>query len=328
MRASLSVLAMLMILTLTQGSPRAASLDGLAVDVRNASEPVLCAEKDNVTVEFANPQVRRFEIEVVHPVYIGGIRKDSFEPDWTACEDISEATSAVPPARKVTFYEDVDLWLTGYRFENFWRDRDVPFRIGDRVERGLHLVQLWVRHEERAEEVVVVYPADGYWRARPLPPVHLGGSAYGSSFLLGPIKQDGRPVVELTGISFDPLTKTFRLDFADGGSATMQVADLTRERMVLAVELDRSIESGPFAALRSMYVTELNADVARIALRPEQSRAWIEEPIMRFQNTRATDVWTGRMVPSRHNTSAPDMVFRKFRGARASDSAQERRSTP
>jgi hypothetical protein len=328
MRFTLSALALLSVLTLTPGSSHGASLDGLSVDVRNASEPVLCAEKDNVTVEFVNPQVRRFEIEAVHPVYIGGIRKDSFEPDWTACEDISEATSAVPPARKVTFYEDVDLWVTGYRFENFWRDRDVPFRIGDRVERGLHLVQLWVRHEERAEEVIVVYPADGYWRARPLPPVHLGGSAYGSSFLLGPIKQDARPVVELSGISFDPPTKTFRLDFADGGSATMRIAELTRERMVLAVELDRAIESGPFAALRSMYVTELNADVARIALRPEQSRAWIEEPIMRFPNTRATDIWTGRTVPSRHNTSAPDMVFRKFRGAKTSDGGQNPRSTP
>ena len=38
----------------------AASLDGLAVEVKNESEPVLCAEKDNVAVSFANKNVRSF----------------------------------------------------------------------------------------------------------------------------------------------------------------------------------------------------------------------------------------------------------------------------
>ena len=34
----------------------AASLDGLAVEMTNTSEPVLCAEKDNVAVNFASPE--------------------------------------------------------------------------------------------------------------------------------------------------------------------------------------------------------------------------------------------------------------------------------
>src|SRR5687768_12458709 len=89
----------------------AATLDGLAVDVTNRSEPVLCAEKDNVSIELSSPEVRTFRIEANHPAYIGGLREDRFEPDWTACEDISAETSAVPPGRKVTFFENVDLWL-------------------------------------------------------------------------------------------------------------------------------------------------------------------------------------------------------------------------
>ena len=48
----------------------AASLDGLAVEVKNESEPVLCAEKDNVAVSFANKNVRSFRIEAAHPVYL------------------------------------------------------------------------------------------------------------------------------------------------------------------------------------------------------------------------------------------------------------------
>jgi hypothetical protein len=299
------------------GSVPAATLDGVAIEVTNASEPVLCAEKDNVTLNFASPEVRRFQIEAAHPVYIGGVRDDRWAADWTACQDISAATSDIRPPRKVTFYEDVELWLTGYSFANFWRAKDVPFRVGDRVEHGLHLVQLWVRRNERAEEVLVLYPADGYWRIRPLPPAHLGWSAYGSSILVGPIEQEDRPLVNINDIAFDPKTMTFRLTFDRGGGATIRIDKLDRERLVLEVSFDQPVGGRPFAALRSMYVTEFNADVARIAAREEGARAWREEPIMGFKSAKATDVWTGRLVPSRHNTSAPDLVFNRFRSTPA-----------
>jgi hypothetical protein len=294
-----------------------ATADTLTVDVTNASEPVLCAEKDNVTVTFASPQVRRLRIEAAHPVYVGGIRTDRWEPNWTDCHDISAESSATPPARKVTFYEDIETWLTGYTYSNFWRTTDVPFRVGDRVEHGLHLVQLWVRRDERAEEVAVIYPADGYWRIRPLPPAHLGWSAYGSSFLLGPVDMQTRPAVNLKEVAFDPKTKTFTLAFAAGGTATVRIDKLDRERIALEVGFDASVAGRPFAALRSMYVTEFNADVARIAVREEGAKAWREEPIMSFGSARATDVWAGRLVPSHHNTSAPDLVFNRFEGASA-----------
>jgi hypothetical protein len=294
---------------------RAATLDGLAVQVTNASEPVLCAEKDNVTLHFASPEVRAFRIEATHPVYIGGVRDDRWAADWAACQDISAATSEVRPPRKVTFYEDVEVWLTGYTFANFWRAKDVPVRVGTHVERGLHLVQLWVRRNERAEEVAVLYPADGYWRIRPLPPAHLGWSAYGSSFLLGPVETEGRPLVNLSEVAFDPKTMTFRLSFERGGGATVRIADLERERIALDVTFDGPVAERPFASLRSMYVTEFNADVARIALREEGAKGWREESIMAFGKARATDVWTGRLVPSRHNTSAPDLLFNRFRAA-------------
>jgi hypothetical protein len=34
---------------------------------------------------------------------------------------------------------------------------------------------------------------------------------------------------------------------------------------------------------------------------------------MTFRGGKVTDLWAGRLVPSRHNTSAPDMVFNRFR---------------
>ena len=33
-----------------------------------------------------------------------------------------------------------------------------------------------------------------------------------------------------------------------------------------------------------------------------------------FKRASAVEVWAGRVVPSRHNTSAPDMILRDFQG--------------
>jgi hypothetical protein len=295
----------------------AATLDGIAVEVTNASEPVLCAERDNVTLNLTSPEVRRFRVEAVHPAYIGALTQDRHAPDFTACQELSRATTEVRPPRQVTFYEDVETWLTGTTFTNFWRPHDIPFRVGDRVERGLHIVQLWVRRDERAEEVLVIYPGDGYWRIRPLPPAHMRWSAYGSSFLVGPVETEGRPLVNIKEIAFDPKTKSFRLTFARGGSATLKIDTLDRDQLTLDVTFDQPITGRPFAALRSMYVTEFNADVARVALREPDAKGWREEPIMSFGRARATDLWAGRLVPSRHNTSAPDMIFNGFQATPA-----------
>ena len=294
---------------------QAATLDGLAVDVTNTSEPVLCAEKDNVAINFASPEVRSFQIEAVHPAYIGGLRQDRWEPDWTACEDISAETSAKPHPTMTTLYEDEGLRIMGLSFTEFWRPSDVTVTIGNRVERNIHLLQLLKKRDGRSDEVLVIYPGDGYWRIKPLPPSHLEWSAYGSSFIVGPVEIDQRPVVNLKDVAFDPKTMTFTLTLAKGGQVKVAVKALNEERLALDVAFDQAVTDRPFATLRSMYVTEFNADVARIALREQQARAWREEPIMGFRNSKATDAWMGRLVPSRHNTSAPDMMFNHFRAA-------------
>lgn len=309
-KAALAAAALL--LAAASGPVHAASLDYLGVKVENLSEPVLCAEKDNVTLAVSSPEVKQFRIEAAHPSYINGLQADSYHPDWTACEFAEEAL-AQPPPKKVTLYEGIDLWITGYTFPNFWRDRKVPVRVGDKVNDNFHLIQLWVLRNGRPEEVLVLYPGDGYWRARPLPPKHLGWSSYGSSFLIGPVEQDGRPVVNLDEVSFDPKTLTFTLKFAAGGEARMQVSGLDRDVQALDVTFDKPIAGHPFAALRSMYVTRFNNDSADVAVLEKGANSWREEPVMSFTGAKtATDVWLGRNAFSRHNTSAPDMVLKAF----------------
>ena len=292
----------------------AASLDAVPVTVTNESEPVLCAEKDNITIKVTSPEVRRFRIEAAHPPYIGGLVKDNWEADWTACDMTGDPSFTAPvPPRRVTFYESIEYWLVGYTFPTFWRPADTTFRVGDRVEKGLHLVQLWKLGKDKSYEVLVVYPQDGYWRARPMPPAHLSFNAYGSSFLFGPVEQEGRPVVNIKEIEFDPKTLEFKMAFKDGSNGSLKLESVDENRMILDAVLDRPVGGGKaFAALRSMYVTDFNNDVSRIAVREPGAKRWREEHILDFQKAQGTDVWMGRLTHSQHNTSSPDHVFKGF----------------
>jgi hypothetical protein len=284
----------------------------VSVDVANHSVPTLCAETDNVHLSFSAPEVRRFRIEATHPAYIGTLVVDRWAPDFTHCEAMPSGPEHAFMPRRVTMFETVEWQLVGYTFAKFWRRSPVTVRVGDRVERDIHLIQLWTRFQERAEEVLVLYPADGYWRARPLPPAHLRWSAYGSSFLVGPVEDAGRPIVDLAAVAFDPETRTFALDFARGGRATLRLAALDQERIALDVAFDAPPRGAPFAALRSMFVTEVNADVAQVAWRGNGGKGWQTSPVMSFARAAAVELWAGRTVPSRHNTSAPDMIFGNF----------------
>lgn len=314
---ALGAFVLLSVSVAAEGTPAQSGEEQFAkvgVSVENRSEPVLCAEKDNVSLMLSHAGVTSFRIEAAHPVYINMLQKDSFAPDWTNCDFAGEA-KAQPAPEKFTLYEDVSVWVVGFRFAEFWRDRKVPVRIGDVVRDDLHLIQVWVRHEERAEEVLVLYPTDGYWRARPLPPKHLGWSAYGSSFLVGPVEDAGRPVVNFSEIRFDPKSLSFDMRFAGGGgSASLKIAKLNRDVQVIDVAFAKPIQGPPFAALRSMYITRFNNDVADVAVQPKGARSWQEAPVMKFGTAQSVlELWAGRLSPSRHNTSSPDHVFRDFK---------------
>jgi hypothetical protein len=302
-------LGLIVLLTLLGGEVRS---EELAIAVDNQSRSTLCAEEDNVYLRLQSAAVRRFRIEAQHPAYIGALAVDRTAPDFIHCDTMPPPPGHTFAPRRVTIYEDADWQLVGFTFATFWRTNAVPIRVGDRQETDIHLLQLWTRFGERAEEVLVLYPTDGYWRARPLPPSHLRSTAYGSSFLIGPVEVKDRPLVDIKEVAFDPATRTFTLQFARGGSATLRVASLDQERIALDVSFERPIVGTPFAALRSMFVSETNADVAQAAWRGLNERSWHTAPMMAFKDATAVEVRAERVVPSRHNTSAPDMVFGDF----------------
>lgn len=291
----------------------AASLGMLGVTVENQSEPVLCAEKDNVSLAMSSPAVKQFRIEAAHPAYIGTLHEESSDPDWTACDFTGEAVNVNPP-RRTTIYEEIEMWVVAHRNDTFWRERKTKVRIGDKVWEGFDMLQVWVISHMGGEEVLVLYPQDGYWRLRPKAPVGRRPTAFGTSVLIGPVTVDkGRPVVDIDEVAFDPKARAFTLKFTGGGSANVSIAKLDAERNRLDVTFDKPINGKSFAAMRSMYVTRLNNDVADIAVLEKGGKGWREEPILAFKGAaNVTDVWAGRTTISRHNMSSPDMIFGAF----------------
>lgn len=284
----------------------------LDVEVINKSTPTLCAEHDNVQIDFKSAGISKFQIQAKHPAYIANISKEAPGFDLTNCSFKADPVIAAKP-RKKTFWESPKFWLTGYTFKGFWRPNDVPVRVGKTVEHGFHMVQLWMLYRERAEEIMVFYPPDGYWRARPLPFADMRWTAYGSSFIVGPVEVQKRPLVRLKEIVFAPTKRQFTLHFLRGGHATITLKSVDQNQISLDVGLSKDVPRNvPFASLRSMYVTETNSDVARLAWRSLSAKKWSERPVMELKKTLASYFWAGRRAPSQHNLSAPDFVFRKF----------------
>jgi hypothetical protein len=288
-----------------------------AVAVDNASTPTLCSETDNVDLRFTSAMVRRFTVEAVHPAYAGTIVADRTTPDFRGCDMSSDPAYPAAPDQ-ITLSQTSGFKVVAITYPSFWRPAAVPVDAGGHPTRFPHLLQLFVKSKDAKtadgfEEVLVLYPPDGYWRARPLPPPNLPASAYGSSFLVGPVETSGpRPFVDIKHVAVDAVTGTFDLELVRGGHATLALNAIDSDHIVLDVNFDAAVAQRPFAVLRSMFVTETNADVARVGWLAPGARAFAEAPVMTFGHAEATELWAGRRLPSRHNTSAPDMILRAF----------------
>ncbi len=303
----------------------AAARADMAVAVTGASRPTVCAEEDNITVNLKGDGVAAFSITALHPAYVAAVIEDSTAPDFAGCDFSADPAYPFTP-RTVVLHDGAHWRLVGHTFARLWRPSAPPVSVAgdaardtaraDREETDLHLLQLFSKAVSPPIEVLVLYPADGYWRLKPLPPPQLAESAYGSSFLIGPIEIDGRPLVRLTAIRFEPAAGGFHLAFARGGEARLTVTALSPERAEVSVAFSQPTHGEPaFAALRSMFVSPDVADVAEVRWQPGAGDAWHSGAILGFGEAKGVAVRFARSVPSRHNTSAPDLQFDRFRPA-------------
>ncbi len=286
----------------------------LAVDVQNATTPTQCAEEDNVYFKLFSPTVSHFSVAALQPTYMGRVGVDVTGPDFTNCAITDKHDFDFQP-KEVVLHEDRNIIIKGLTLDKFWRRDAVPTKVAGKVTGGLHLVQVFTKHVSgKPYEFLVLYPSDGNWRVRPKPLPGYKENVYGSSFLVGPIEEKGRPIADVASVEILPRERLFKLAFKAGGSATLRFGEPSRQKLAVDVTLDRkgADPNLPFAGLRSMYVSETNADTARVIWKSEVDGGVFGRDIPRFVREQAVDIRFDRTLPSVHNTSAPDMRFWNF----------------
>ncbi len=312
-----ALVACLLAFSCAASAAQAGDARPIAVTVENGTRPSACAEEDNVSLVLRGERIAGFRVEALQPAYLDRIAHDATTPDFSHCHFDGSAHPTDPAysfeERRVVLHDGPRWRIVGLTLASFWRPQQVPVTVGARTVRGIHLLQVFAKTGGKPMEVLVMYPSDGYWRIKPLPEARFGDGVYGSSFLLGPVTHEGRPVVNIASIHVETRPLAVHLRFAEGGRAQVKVAEISRARTALDVSLrPASRREAPFAVLRSMYVAPDNADVSEVAWRertdaPQRVRALPD--VVSFE---ALDVRFGRSVPSRHNTSAPDIRFSGF----------------
>jgi hypothetical protein len=286
--------------------------------VTNASRETRCAEEDNVYVKISGRGLTGMRIEARQPSYIKQLTVDDSSADFSDCHFSKDENPVYHfQPKKVVLWENEQWILVGNTYATFWRPNEVPVSIEGKVTGQLHLLQL---HKKDAtepsagrHEFLVLYPPDGYWRAKPIPAEPLPSSTYGTSFLAGPITDAARPYVDIKSVEFVPSELTFKLSYEDGSRGSMQLLEVTRDKLVLHYTQDKAgSETQPLAAIRSMYVTDQKADVAEVTFRAAPAQNQKVARISDFKQEEASEVAFGRSLISKHNPSAPDMWFGEF----------------
>lgn len=286
--------------------------------VENASRVTRCAEEDNVYVKLSGPALTGMRIEARQPSYIKQLRVDDSSADFSDCHFSADENPVYHFApKRLVLWEDEQWVLVGNTYATFWRPNEVPVAIDGKVTTQLHLLQLHKKDTTEPtagrHEFLVLYPPDGYWRAKPIPALPLPSSTYGTSFIVGPVTDAARPFVNITRVEFVPEQLSFELSYEDGSHGRMRVLEVSRDKLALHYQQDKPRgDTQPLAAIRSMYVTDQKADVAEVTLRASPDASPVVTQISSFKRSQASDVAFGRSVISKHNPSAPDMWFGEF----------------
>jgi hypothetical protein len=90
---------------------------------------------------------------------------------------------------------------------------------------------------------------------------------------VAPVELEGRPIVTVRDVAFDPEARRFALPSERGGAATVSPGTADETRIALDTMFDAPVARAPFAMVRSLDVTAFNNAMARIAVREAGANA-------------------------------------------------------
>lgn len=278
----------------------------------NLCYPTTCAEEDNVNIPLIGDNVHQFRITATHPLY--NIEADNCAANFSGCSQ--RAPLAPTTVSCDTLYDDGTNVFSVCSDTEWWLPNQMTVTIGGDSATGHRLV--WnskIAGENSWPEVLVLYQ-DGNMRLKPQPPIGVNDVCFGSSVIVGPATPDSlRPFVEIEQITINPSKLSLAVLYKDGTTSQLDLT-VNREKAEVTV-LANYDTSESFATFRSMYVTEENADVARV------TTAVGDYALLDILPTAWSPAWSSlagpywffyRQQSSSHNTSAPDIRIEALDG--------------
>ena len=273
------------------------------IHARNQSTATECSEVSNVNIPLSG-SVTSFVVEATHPVYT--FTEDNCERDPTDCPALPPDN---PNAAQVTkLYDDGETVIEAVTEMNWWR----PKGMGVSVDKGqeasnAHYLRLYRRSEEKESwPQFLIFYSDGSMRLNPQPPVGKQNVCFGSSVIIGPAAVADKPFADVIYARYVSLIKRLIVVFKNGGQATLDLSKLNRQTARVKVTVNYPTDKLPFATFRSMYAAPDKADVDNVRWTDAMGMKH-EIDVMAFTNAVGKEFFFYRGVPSKHNTSAPDI---------------------
>ena len=267
------------------------------------STPTQCAEEDNVNIPIAG-STNSYWIEAMHPAYEVGT--DSCLSDSSNCPPPDPGYPFTPDT--VTLYDDHVTVVEAVREANWWR----PNGMSVSVDQGapvtdMHYVVVYRKIADSAEwpQFFVLY-MDGNCRLIPHPPIGRDSVCFGSSVIVGPAQTSSRPIAEIASVHYSSAAQTMEVSYAAGGTSVLTLQEVDRTMARVRVTLTCPGNTLPVATIRSMFVTEGNADVDHVQWKDAFDRVR-DDPVMTFPGGDGKEWLFHRETRSAHNVSAPDI---------------------
>ena len=273
------------------------------IRAQNKSTATECSEESNINIPLSGV-VTSFVIEATHPMY--AFSEDNCERDLTGCPAMPADN---PNAAQITkLYDDGETVIEAVTEPNWWR----PKGMGISVDKGqeasnAHYLRLYRRSEEKESwPQFLIFYSDGSMRLNPQPPVGKQNVCFGSSVIIGPAAVADKPFADVIYARYVSIIKRLIVVYKNGGQATLDLSRLNRQTARVKVTVNYPTDKLPFATFRSMYVAPDKADVDNVRW-TEAVGMKHEIDIMTFSNAVGKEFFFYRGVPSKHNTSAPDI---------------------